>query len=209
MSGAAIKFRFRHALFNGGIGFDIKRPAIEAQRHGKVRPLKNKLGGNYALDRGAVGIFRHGEIGRQTAADWEHIALPAAPHQGVTLAHHEAVAGVGECRRIVAALGAEVDAQRLVAAVDDIVEDRLVATLHVNRLQDKKIHRVLDATAFVLRRVLEIDDNFVVLGVRIDFAIGFTDDLFIGARDAEFMTVGEGLAFFDDELGDLGGRRCR
>jgi hypothetical protein len=39
---------------------------------------------------------------------------------------------------------------------------------------------------------------------RSDFAISFANDFLVGARDAEFVTAGEGLALFDDDLGHLG-----
>jgi len=62
---------------------------------------------------------------------------------------------------IVAALGAIVDAQPLIAAVDDIVKDRLVAARHIERFQDAEVAGVLDPAALVARCFAHVDDDLV------------------------------------------------
>ena len=121
------------------------------------------------------------------------------------MAHHEAVAGMGEGRRVVTSFGAIVHAQSLVATVHNIVKDRLVAALHVDGLEHENVHRILNAAALVARRSCEIHNAFVVLRVGIDLAVGFAGEFFIATGDAELMVLNEGLALFDDDLGDPGG----
>ena len=145
-SSAAVKSRFRHAFFYGRIGFHVQRFPVETERHRKAWFLKNKLGGNRAFDRAAIRILRHRKACRETTSDRKNVALPTAPHQGIALTHHETVAGVREGCRIIAALGAEVNAQGLIAAIHDVVENCLIAALHVDRFEDQDVYGIFDPT---------------------------------------------------------------
>ena len=74
------------------------------------------------------------------AGSGRHVRLPAAPYQGVTVSHQEAVArgqgsiGSGRPRRSV-----EVGQQGLVAAVEDVEQDRPVATAGCGRVEHRKV----------------------------------------------------------------------
>jgi hypothetical protein len=119
--------------------------------------------------------------------------------------HKKAVAGIFQCRRVVAlrpVIQERKDA--LAAAIRRIVKNVPVATLHVDRLQDEKITGILDAAAAVARRFVEIDDDLVQAIFRIDLAIDFADEFFVGAGDGKFVAAGEWFSFLNDEAGDHG-----
>jgi hypothetical protein len=111
---------------------------------------------------------------------------------------------MGQRGRIVAAFGAKVHAQGLIAPIYDVVKNGLIAALHVDGLENKDIHRVIHPTPVVQRCFSNVHDALIVVLFRSDFAISFANDFLVGAGDAEFMTVGEGLTLFDDDLGHLG-----
>src|ERR1700731_3028343 len=109
-----------------------------------------RAGGGGRGDGRAVRVGDHRNVDAHAPAAGQQVALPTAPHHGEAMVLQEPVAGAG---RLVAADGADVEgAQRdLVAAVDHVIEQGLVARLHVDRFYDVDIHRVLDHAFGVAR----------------------------------------------------------
>jgi len=75
---------------------------------------------------------------------------------------HVPIPGLSHGIGIVATLGADVETQPFISSIDDLIKDRLVAAPHVHRFEDVNVHRIFDATTFVLRRLVNVDDDLVV-----------------------------------------------
>ena len=137
--------------------------------------------------------------------------MPPAPDERVAHVHEEPVAGVGRLRRVVPAAGADVEGrvQILVTPVHDVVEERLVAFGHVDRLEDVEVDVVLDEALRVAWGAFDVHDR------RVDGVLGIRDperaagELFVLADLAEGASLeGRGLDLVDDELGDARERRA-
>src|SRR5262249_33220546 len=141
------------------------------------------------------------------------IALPATPHDGVTLAHEKAVAGILDGAGIVA-LGRVVQEcnDALAAAIGGIVENFSIAPGHVERFQNTEIAPVLDFAASVSRRFVQVDDDLVQPIFWIDLAVNLADKFFVGTSNGEFMSPGKDLSSFNNESRDHDGplaHRCK
>ena len=111
----------------------------------------------------------------------ERVALPPAPDQDEALLLQKAVTGrIG---------GADPDIQErsdeLVAAVDDVVDESVIALCQVDGLEHREGHRVLDVSAGVARRSLDVLDDPVEGMVRIDLAGDYTVELLVGPGASE------------------------
>jgi len=114
-----------------------------------------------------------------------NVAFPSAPDECVTFGLEETIACSG---------GAAADIERrgaFVAAVDDIVKDCSVSAASVDRLEDRKIHRVLDHAAGIARCQLNVLYNRVQRILRVDLAEGSAVELFVLADLAKGL-AGEG-----------------
>jgi hypothetical protein len=90
----------------------------------------------------------------------------------------------------------------LATAVRGVEEKLAVAPCHVQRLQDVKIRSVLDSTATVARRFVEIDDNSVQWVSGIDFAVNFPDEFFVSSRYREFVAASKNFSALNNEAGE-------
>ena len=163
--------------------------------------IDDDLGADFGDDWFAI-VGRDGNVEHEPIFDRHQIALPAAPDDGVALAHEKAIAGVFECARVIRFGGiVEKTQDALAAAVGRVEKYFAIAARHVERLQNAKIAGVFDPAALVARRFIQVDDDSIQSVSRIDFAVDFADEFFIGAGDGEFMTLGEGFSFSDDEAG--------
>jgi len=93
-------------------------------------------------------------------------------------------ARVGRRRRIVAAYFVE-GTVSLVAAVDDVIEDSLVALRQVHRFDNVHIGRVFHHAVRVAWRQVDIGNEGVTAVCRIDLAVCSGEDLLVGADNSE------------------------
>src|SRR5262249_56864710 len=117
---------------------------------------------------------------------------PTVPEQRVAMLHQEAIASVLRRRRVVASRGVvETGQNALVAAIGKFVEQRAVALGDVDRLEDVEVSRILDHSAGVARRLVEVDDCRIERAFRIEFAMKAADHLLIGPDGAEGLPGGK------------------
>src|SRR5687768_4409433 len=88
----------------------------------------------------------------------------------------------------------------LVAAVDELDEESLVAARRVGGAEDHEIGGEADETVFVARRVLDVDDALLRLRHGIDREMDAARKTLVGAAAIEDVAVGEGDALGDAQL---------
>ena len=90
-------------------------------------------------------------------------------------------ASSGVAGSLLARRAVELDERALVAAVVDVVEQGAVALGQVGGLENVEVGRVLDFSARIARRLVEIDDHGVERKRGIELAVEAADDLLVGA----------------------------
>ena len=166
-------------------------PAAQRQR-GLAFLRDDELGPHRAGDR--LGAVRgDGKAQNHAAVARQQVPLPGAPHHRVAAAEQVAVAGVLQCRRVVAGRRvAKILERPLVAAVAVVEEEPPVAADRIGRLQDAEIGRELDQPVAIARRLVQIDDSGLRRCVRIDGKPRPPDKPLVSPGALEFMSVGEG-----------------
>ena len=122
-----------------------------------------------------------------------YVVLPAAPDDGVALAHQEAVAGVQG--RVRSDVGGAVDVAQGqgLAPVEDVEEQAAVALGRVVGAQDAEVGGELDESLLIAGRELDVGDGLVGRMHGVDGEVGDAIDLGVGANVAEGLAVGEGF----------------
>jgi hypothetical protein len=144
-----------------------------------VAGAENVFGADAVGDFRAVWILGHRKVYLDTC---RNVAFPSAPDQRVALGFEKAIARV---------IGTAADVERgraLVAPVDHVVEDCVIAAAGVDRLQDREIHRVLDHAAGIARRRLYVLNDGIERVPRVDLACGSAVELLVLTYAAKGLT---------------------
>ena len=116
------------------------------------RGAEDVLGPHPPGDRGPVRVPGDRQVDPDTGRE---VAFPSAPRHRVPFPLEEPIAGVGGVAADVQVRGA------LASAVHDVVEQRVIAAAHVDGLEDRDGHRVLDHPARIARCELDVGNDFV------------------------------------------------
>jgi hypothetical protein len=137
-------------------------------------------------NRAAVRVARDRQPGKGSIIPWrnESLVFPTGKDERIAAAHEQAAPCVGRRRRIVAAHAVE-GTVSLVAAIDDIIEDSLVALRHVHGFDNVHIGRIFDHAVGVARRQVDVGNEGVTAVQRIDLAVRSGEDLLVGADGSE------------------------
>ncbi len=164
---------------------------------------------NDFLDRRAIVRGIHRRQG-EAVVGARRILIEAAPHQRVTAAQQEAIAGVAHGLRIVAVgerggLGIhEARVHTFAAAIDHVIEQLAAAARGIHRTQDKKLARVFDATRGIARRLVDVDDDLVARVSGIKHALEAAAHALVGAGRAKAGAFGKGFHSDNPDFGEHG-----
>ncbi len=169
----------------------------------------DELGGHRSGDRLAL-LGGGRQIDLQAALAREHVPVPPAPEQAVTLLEQETVAGVGPTDRVVVPAGLVEHGKRAqIAAVADLVQETVIAAAEIGRPQQDEIGGEGDAPASVARRQLQVDDRGVARVLGIDREVQLSADPLIRADRAKRRTLGKRRSLLDLDSFDRGLERRR
>ena len=193
----------------------IERGRLVAERRRRARlghaGAEDELVTDRSDDRRAgVGGDRHAD--RHAVIHARRVGIPAAPHDGVALAEHEAVPGVLSSGRIVhGARGrrrlVHERQEELASAIGHLVEELPAAEGGIRRAHQVEVDFVLDEAPGVAGRPVEVDDDGVFRSGRIEVAVRRTRDANVGPGRPERAAGSERLGAVDHDLDDpsLGG----
>ena len=121
--------------------------------------------------------------------------IPARPDEAVAAPEGEAqsdilcrlgIVGIGVARSVV-----EQVQDHLPTAIGHVIDEDAARSTRIYWPQDEEVGFVLHHPVRVSRRLVEIGDDAVLRGCRIDFALGDAFDSKIGAGFAKSLPVGE------------------
>jgi hypothetical protein len=142
------------------------------------------------------GLRATGTVRVIRASPGQHVGLPAEPDQGVALPLQPAVAGVGhrvDRGRVAGNVGVEEVHRTLVAAVEDVEQQDVVAAGRVGGADDVDVGDVLDHAAGVGRGEPDVLDGGAGRAPRVHLAVGAADDALERPDGAEAPAAEGGL----------------
>ena len=153
---------------------------------------------------------RGGEIDQEAGGAGDHVPVPGTPEEGVALLEQKAVAGVIDGPWVVAARRKIEHRQHAeTASIVDLVEQRAVTALGIERTKQDEVACKGDQTTLVDRRQFEIDDHGVCGLFGVDGVVQSSLDTLISAGLAEHLATGKRLSHQDLQPLDRGReRRC-
>jgi hypothetical protein len=152
-----------------------------------------KIDHHLARYRAALRGYRLRPPEAHYSGDIWRVMLPAAPGDGVTPAHQEAIAWVhrlvrGHLRRAV-----EVPQGRRTAPVKNVKQDAVVSPSWLHWPEDAKVRREGHLTAGIPRRQFQVSNRAVGGMAGINSEVGYAINLLIRAGLFKNLTMGKGL----------------
>ena len=171
---------------------------IQGERAGQRQITIGVLGPHRADDGAAIRLACDRETGSELCRSRDDVTFPPGIHDGVAQPQRDVVAtDVGSC------LGRDQRMRKVdgegVSPVVERVEDLMVASTEVDRLQHKEWGAELDHPPRIPRCLVEVHDDGIERVPRIDLHVRCASQSFVRATRSPLHAAREGLPLLDDE----------